>query len=304
MQNIKGLVSCVTPAYNNERFLGRMLDSVLCQTWPQMEMILVDDGSEDGTVAVAESYRERFAQKGWRYEIVRGRHQNASAAINLGLPLVTGEFLIWPDSDDMLEPESVERRVLFLQEHPEYRCVRSLMYYVDVDGAPVPAAEKMGDLQKEKLFWELMDGQTFVCCGCYMLRSEEFFGVYPERRIPEWPGGQNYQMLLPYLYHYDCPTMQEKLYWVCRHPESHSQRELTEEERMQRYWSLERLMDELVKRCGLGLCERRRMLRWRMKRRYYLAKEQKKRLKMVAAGVAAVLCGAWKEQVKRRLFKK
>ena len=60
--------------------------------------------------------RERFAQRGWRYEIVSGTHQNASAAINLGLPLVTGEFLIWPDSDDALEPQSVERRVRFCRK--------------------------------------------------------------------------------------------------------------------------------------------------------------------------------------------
>ena len=50
--------------------------------------------------------------------------------LNRGFPFVTGEFLIWPDGDDVLEQESVKKRVEFLQEHPEYRCVRSLGYYV------------------------------------------------------------------------------------------------------------------------------------------------------------------------------
>ena len=55
MSGSKGLVSCVTPVYNGEGFVGRLLNSVLGQTWPHMEMILVDDGSEDNTLAVAES---------------------------------------------------------------------------------------------------------------------------------------------------------------------------------------------------------------------------------------------------------
>ena len=54
-------------------------------------MILVDDGSADNTVEVAESYRGRFAAKGYEYHIIRAAHKNASAAINQGLPHVTGE---------------------------------------------------------------------------------------------------------------------------------------------------------------------------------------------------------------------
>ena len=116
-----GLVSVVTPVYNGERYLARLLDSVLAQTWGQVEMILVDDGSQDATLEIAEAYRERFRARGFDYRVVTGPHQNASAAINLGLPWVRGEFLIWPDSDDALEPESVRVRAEFLQSHPQYQ---------------------------------------------------------------------------------------------------------------------------------------------------------------------------------------
>ena len=102
---IKDKVSVIIPVFNGERHLGRMLDSVLSQTYFWVEVILVDDGSTDHTLRVAEGYREKFEKKGYDYRIVRSKHRNASAAINCGLPYVTGEFLIWPDSDDRLEKE-------------------------------------------------------------------------------------------------------------------------------------------------------------------------------------------------------
>ena len=141
----KGLVSVVTPVFNGEKYVSRLLQSVLDQTYPRVEMILVDDGSEDRTVLAAERYREQFARKGYRYEIIRAPHKNASAALNRGLPLVRGEYLVWPDGDDRLAPESIEARVRFLLENPAYSCVRSLpSYFDDKTGLPAKAQERRG----------------------------------------------------------------------------------------------------------------------------------------------------------------
>ena len=145
-----GRVSVVTPVYNGESHLPAMLDSVLAQTYPDMEMILVDDGSTDATIKVAETYREKFTARGYKYRIVAAEHKNASGAINKGLPYVTGEYLIWPDSDDILKPESVTKRVEYLRSHPEYACVRSLSWYFDQETGEVleKADEQRGDLSK------------------------------------------------------------------------------------------------------------------------------------------------------------
>ena len=118
---VKERVSIVMPVYNGEQYLLPMLDSVLSQTYKEMEMILVDDGSTDGTVQAAESYQDRFAARGYKYRIVCAKHKCAAAAINEGLPFVTGEYLIWPDADDRLEKDSVEKRVEFLKKHSEYQ---------------------------------------------------------------------------------------------------------------------------------------------------------------------------------------
>lgn len=61
---IKDKVSAVVPVYNGELFLPHILDSILAQTYPQIEMILVDDGSSDRTLQIAEAYREAFAVRG------------------------------------------------------------------------------------------------------------------------------------------------------------------------------------------------------------------------------------------------
>ena len=213
---VKNLVSIVTPVYNGEAHLARFLDSVLVQSWDHIEMILTDDGSEDGTLEAAEAYRNAFARRGFGYQIVTGRHRNASAAINRGLLQVRGEFLIWPDSDDVLEQDSVCRRVEFLQRNPQYQCVRSLGRYVDEAGEPARADEKQGNLEEEHLFFPVLESRTFVCCGCYMLRTEPFFAIYPKRKIPEYDVGQNFQMLLPFLYTHLPDSYRRALYGV--HP--------------------------------------------------------------------------------------
>ena len=269
---IKGRVSAVVPVYNGEAHLSNILDSILGQTYSQIEMILVDDGSSDGTLSVAESYRERFAARGYDYRIVQSEHRNASAAINQGLPYVSGEYLIWPDSDDRLEADSVEKRVRFLQEHLQYQCVRSLAYYYsEKTGELCPADEKIGDLSKEWLFWDILESRTYVCCGCYMLRSERFFEIYPERHIPEYDVGQNFQMLLPFMFYHRCPTMQERLYGVCVREGSHSRRRLTRQEEYKKYRDYEHLVDEIASICRIkDKTAKRRITGWKLNRRYHL----------------------------------
>ena len=270
---IKGRVSAVVPVYNGEKHLANILDSILEQTWPQIELILVDDGSSDGTVAVAEGYRENFAVRGYGYRIVQADHRNASAAISRGLPYVTGEYLIWPDSDDRLERESVAKRVKFLQDHPQYQCVRSLAYYYEQEtGEQISADEKTGDLSKEDLFWDILYSRTYVCCGCYMLRSESFFKIYPERHIPEYDVGQNFQMLLPFMFYHQCPTIPEQLYGVCVREGSHSRTKLTKEEEYRKYRDYELLVDEIAEICHIeDKSSRKRIAFWKANRGFHLA---------------------------------
>lgn len=280
----KGLVSCITPVWNGEKYIAYMLDSVLRQSYPLIEMILVDDGSEDHTLEIAEGYREKFADKGYEYQIVYTRHKNASAAINRGLERIQGEYLIWPDSDDVLEKDSIKKRVDFLAGNPEYSSVRSLMFYFDDDGQMVSDNEKIGDITEEKLFWDILYSRTFVCCGCYMLRTKDFFTVYPKRCIPESPVGQNFQILLPYMYRYNCHTIPETLYGVRVHEDSHSRKTRTQKEEEDRYKGFEKLIDEISRICQIRcFFEKKNIICWKLQRRYSIARKYGKHLKAMEA---------------------
>ncbi len=293
-QFCSGRVSVVTPVYNGELHLAKMLDSVLAQTYPDIEMILVDDGSSDGTLGVAEGYREKFAARGYGYRIGAAPHRNASAAVNGGLPYVTGEYLIWPDSDDMLKPESVAKRVEFLRTHPEYKCVRSLSWYYNADTGEraEKADEQQGDLDREELFWDILESRTFVCCGCYMLKSEAFFAIYPQRRIPEYSVGQNFQMLLPFMYRHKCPTIREELYGVAIREGSHSRTALTREQEEKKYSDYESLVDEIAEICRIeDPASRDRIACWKARRRYRISLKYRQRKDARAALRQLRRCG-------------
>ncbi len=289
-----GLVSIVTPVHNGETYLSGMLDSVLNQTYPRIELILSDDGSTDRTMEVAESYREKFAARGYDYQIVKGEHRNASWAINRGLPYVRGEYLIWPDSDDLLEPESVEKRVDFLQKNQDYHCVRSLAYYFDAVTGEVSKKkdEQQGDYSREDLFWDILEARTFVCCGCYMLKTECFFDIYPECRIPEYDVGQNFQMLLPYMYRHKCPTIRQELYGVAIRQGSHSRTGLTQAQEEKKYADYESLVDEIADICRIQDKESlNRIHCWKILRRYDISLKYGRKKEAMAALKQLRRCG-------------
>lgn len=276
-------VSVVTPVYNGQAYLAEFLDSILAQTYDEIEMILIDDGSVDNTVSIAESYKEKFKKRGFSYHIVKASHTNASGAINHGLSYVTGEYLIWPDSDDYLTPDSIKERVVFLQNHSSYSAVRSLpFYFKESPGKLTEGGEKLGNLKEERLFWGILDTTTFVSCGCYMLSSKNFFEIYPERKIPEYNVGQNFQMLLPYVYKYACPTIEKKMYGVRIHENSHSRIVRSEAEEEKRFADFESLMDDIVKISNITTeRELRRIRKWKYRRRARLAGLQNKQLQVL-----------------------
>ncbi len=99
------LVSIVVPAYNTGRYIGEMLDCCQKQTWPNIEVIVVDDGSTDETARVVEEYCESDG----RFRLVRQSNCGVSAARNRGLGLVRGDKILFLDSDDTFEASLVEK---------------------------------------------------------------------------------------------------------------------------------------------------------------------------------------------------
>jgi glycosyltransferase involved in cell wall biosynthesis len=99
-------VSVVIPVYNGSNYLAQAIDSALAQTWPNVEVLVVDDGSDDGgaTARIAQSYgdRIRFLQRG---------HGGVAAALNTGIREMRGDCFAWLSHDDVYLPHKLERQV-------------------------------------------------------------------------------------------------------------------------------------------------------------------------------------------------
>lgn len=106
------LVSILIPAYNAERWIAGTLQSVVGQTWPNKEIIVVDDGSKDGTVALA----RRFESSGVR--VAEQENRGPAAARNHAYRLSQGEYIQFIDADDLLSPEKITEQIKVLGESP------------------------------------------------------------------------------------------------------------------------------------------------------------------------------------------
>lgn len=98
------LISIIVPVYNMEKYLGRCMDSILNQTYKHLEIILVDDGSVDGSPQMCDAY----AQKDNRVKVVHKENGGLSDARNAGLKAATGRYIGYVDSDDWIEPDMYE----------------------------------------------------------------------------------------------------------------------------------------------------------------------------------------------------
>lgn len=117
------LVSVIVPAYNAEAYLREALDSVFAQDWHAFEVIVVDDGSSDGTAAVARSFEQV------RY--IRQENAGAAAARNTALAAARGAFVANFDADDVLPPTRLSLQARYLLEHPQVGCVLGRQEWID-----------------------------------------------------------------------------------------------------------------------------------------------------------------------------
>jgi glycosyltransferase involved in cell wall biosynthesis len=129
-------ISVITPCYNSERFVGQTIESVRDQTERELEHIIIDDGSTDGSVVVVESYSPRDP----RLKLVRQVNRGASAARNAGFAAAdpASEYLWFLDADDCLEPEAIQVAIDYLDRHQDVGIVYFAVEVVDAAGVVQP----------------------------------------------------------------------------------------------------------------------------------------------------------------------
>ena len=122
------LVSIVTPSFNQAKYLEATIQSVLAQDYPNIEYLVVDGGSQDGSVEIIQKYARRISW--W----VSERDQGQTEAINKGFAQARGRILAWLNSDDTYQPQAVSQAVDYLRTHPDIGLVYGDTHFIDSAG--------------------------------------------------------------------------------------------------------------------------------------------------------------------------
>ncbi len=224
---MSSLVSILTPTYNCGRYIHRLLDSVLRQTYPDIDMHVIDDGSTDDTKAVIESYIPKFEQRGYQLHYHYQANQGQSVAINDHLNLVDGEYFVWPDADDFYKTDDAIEVLVHSLENTDdtvgmSRCLLEYLFDKDLS---LQRSMSRNRRYSESLFEDCLFGSDdyWYTPGGYMVKTKALKQTIPDLEIyTEHDAGQNWQLMLPVLYSYRCVTVNRVMYSVLMRWTSHS----------------------------------------------------------------------------------
>lgn len=162
------LVSVVLPVYNQAHFLPAALDGVFAQTYPLLELIVVNDGSTDGTAQVLAHYRERH-----EFTVISQENQGLPRALNAGFARARGDYLTWTSSDNVMLPEMLTSLATALDNNPQVGLVYADFSLLDEDG------HDLGLLTTAEYDPHLLLHANLVhCCFLYRRACMERVGGY------------------------------------------------------------------------------------------------------------------------------
>ena len=219
------LVSVITPCYNGGKYLRDYFDSLLIQTYDNIEFFFINDGSSDCTEDIAIEYESEFAERGIKYQHFYVNNRGQAAAINVALPLIQGKYLIWPDSDDVLLKDNFSIKVDYLEKHSDIDLVITQTQCVDEDLTPIKGQIicRKHKNPNANVFLDYIDERDVVFQpGVFMARVDALRKVLSEMRIYEGKGGQNWQFILPLTYKGKCGYIDQVTYLYRIHNQSHS----------------------------------------------------------------------------------
>lgn len=273
------LVSIITPCYNGESFIHRYFASILSQTYNNIELIFINDGSTDRTEEIALSYREKLEDKGIEFIYIHQENAGQAAAINRAIKIFKGDYLTWPDSDDWMSNDCIEKKVSYLESHPEYSIVMCRTGKV-LEGDLTKCVSYYGRENKNKhnIFEDLISTtDVYFAPGGYMVRSESFLKAVPSKEIYCGNTGQNMQMLLPVAYEFECGFIDDELYYYLVRENSHSRSSKTPKQVYENLYGNESTVIQTLHKIDMPMDKREWYIQFAKyswaKRRFYLAIE-------------------------------
>jgi glycosyltransferase involved in cell wall biosynthesis len=183
------LVSVIVPAYNAQAFIGGTIQSVINQTYPDWEMLIVDDGSTDETAEVVKTYLSDS-----RIKYIYQANQERSAARNHGIRRAAGKYIAFLDADDLWLPDKLRRQVDCLDNHPEVGLCFTGRKFINSKGIPIHTRKITVPFDKDQ-FTELLKC-NFIANSAVMAARTVFdqVGLFDES-LPAF-GSEDWDMWL------------------------------------------------------------------------------------------------------------
>ena len=123
-------ITVIIPCYNREKFIAEAVESVINQTYRNIEIVVVDDGCTDNSREILERYSDRIRILEHPGRANRGQ----SAALNVGIRATQSEYVAFLDSDDLFAPDKIEKQIRFLEDHPQFGLVYANGHAIDENG--------------------------------------------------------------------------------------------------------------------------------------------------------------------------
>ncbi len=182
-------VSVIMPAYNAKRYVEQTIRSVLAQTFGDFDLLIVDDGSTDGTLPIL----QRFAAEDSRVIVISRPNTGIVGALNDGIAKACGEFLARMDADDVCRPERFAKQVTYLREHPECVGVGTFIETIDPYGSVLDRL--VHETEHDAIDRELMTGRGFaIVHPTIMMRAEAVRRVGGYRK--QWQHSEDLDLFL------------------------------------------------------------------------------------------------------------
>lgn len=180
-------VSVITPVYNASRFLQQTIESALSQTYPDMEIILVDDCSTDSSADIIHDLQKQYSQIVYH---LQPRNMGAGVARNTALELATGRFVAFLDADDIWKPEKTALQLELMQEKESPFCFTAIEM-IDENGAVIKKKRPV----KEELDYNFLLHNTMIATSTVIIDRQRM----GDFRMPIRRGGQDYATWLKLL---------------------------------------------------------------------------------------------------------
>lgn len=192
---MKRLVSILIPAFNAEKWLAETLRSAIGQTWANKEIIVVDDGSKDNTLAVAKTFESETVK------VFTKENQGASATRNKAFSLCRGDYIQWLDADDLLSPDKISKQMALLGDSPNPKILLSAewgSFMHRVSRAKFTPSGLWCDLSKTEWLMRKMEQNVYMQTATWLVSRElcEAAGPWDTRLLGDDDGEYFCRILL------------------------------------------------------------------------------------------------------------